>query len=66
MRMTLDFLRERCSELLPTDKEKYETIEAILKEDDCFNIIDMETAYSILEDLNIEDINEAYIELMKR
>jgi hypothetical protein len=26
----------------------------------------METAYSILEDLNIEDINEAYIELMKR
>ena len=53
-------------ELQDIDKNKYELISDILSDDNCFENMDMETAYSILNDLGIENINEVYIELMKR
>ena len=53
-------------ELQDIDKNKYELISDILSDDNCFEKMDMETTYSILNDLGIENINEVYIELMKR
>ncbi len=61
----LEQLRNRAKELINEDKEKYELILNILKEDNCFKLMDMDTAYSILEDLGIQDKNKVYLELMK-
>ena len=59
-------LREQANSLKSVDNEKYQLISEILKEDNCFQCMDMETAYSILMDLQVEDIDKVYIELMKR
>ncbi len=59
-------LRERAKALQQEDKEKYELISNILSDDNCFLKMDIETAYSILKDLGIEDIEKTYIKLMKR
>ena len=64
--MTIEDLRERCKELINNDKNKYKLILRILSNDDCFSNMDIETAYSILEDLNVKDIKKTYINLMKR
>lgn len=61
----LNKLRETAQELLDKDKEKYTLILNILNEDDCYKKIDMDTFYSILDDLGIKDKNKVYIELMK-
>ncbi len=66
MKMNLDLLRERCKELLKSDKDKYTVIYNILKEDDCFKRMSMDMAYSILRDLRVDNKEEVYIELMKR
>ena len=62
----IEQLRLKAVELQDIDKNKYELISDILSDDNCFENMDMETAYSILNDLGIENINEVYIELMKR
>ena len=48
------------------DKEKYELIIKILNDPDCFKIMKIETAYSILSDLGFksEEIKEVYNEIM--
>lgn len=61
----LNKLRETAQKLLDKDKEKYTLILNILNEDDCYKKIDMDTFYSILDDLGIKDKNKVYIELMK-
>ena len=61
----LEKLRNKAQELIQTDKDKYELIANILKEDNCFKLMDMDTAYSILEDLGIQNKNKVYLELMK-
>ena len=61
----LNKLRKLAQELLDKDKEKYTLILEILKEDDCYKKMDMDTFYSILDDLGIRDKNKVYIELMK-
>ena len=63
----LDKLRIQCKSLMELDKEKYEMIENILNNDNCFFEIDMNTAYAILRDLKVkeEDINKIYLELVK-
>jgi hypothetical protein len=62
----IEQLRLKAVELQDIDKNKYELISDILSDDNCFDNMDMETTYSILNDLGIENINEVYIELMKR
>lgn len=62
----LEQLRMKALELQENNKEKYQLISNILSDDDCFSKMNMETAYSILKDLEVEDINKVYIELMKR
>lgn len=62
----LEVLRNRAEELIETDKKKYELILNILKDDDCFMKIDMDTAMSILNDLGVEEKEKVYIELLKR
>ncbi|MCH5167659.1 MAG: hypothetical protein J1F35_07220 [Erysipelotrichales bacterium] len=63
----LDRLRKQCDDLLSTDVEKYMTISNILKNDNCFFEMDIDTAYKILEDLNVkkEDISKVYLDLIK-
>lgn len=63
----LDKLREQCESLSQTHPEKYKTIANILSNDNCFFEMDIETAYSILKDLNVldEDINKVYLDLIK-
>lgn len=61
----LNKLRELAQELLDKDKEKYTLILEILKDDECYKKIDMDTFYSILDDLGIQDKNKVYVELMK-
>lgn len=62
----LEVLRNRAEELIENDKKKYELILNILKDDDCFMKIDMDTAMSILNDLGVEEKEKVYIELLKR
>jgi hypothetical protein len=52
-------------ELIDKDKYKYTLILNILNEEDCYKKMDMDTFYSILDDLGIRDKNKVYIELMK-
>lgn len=63
----LDKLRKQCDDLLITDEEKYKMISNILKNDNCFFEMDIDTAYQILEDLNVkkEDIRKVYLDLIK-
>ena len=48
------------------DKEKFEMIEKILEDDDCFKKMKTETAYSLLEDLgfNEVDVKKIYNEII--
>lgn len=63
----LDKLRMQCDSLLLVDPQKYQTIANILKNDNCFFEMDIESAYSILKDLNVKesDINKVYLDLIK-
>lgn len=61
----LNKLREIAEELLDKDRDKYTLILNILKDDDCYKKMDMDTFYSILDDLGIQDKNKVYLELMK-
>ena len=47
-------------------KEKYELIKKILKDDKCFFKMDMETSYALLRDLEIKekDLEKIYKELI--
>ena len=60
-------LRNQCENLLLTDPEKYKTIANILNNDNCFFEMDIETAYSILRDLKVneENLNKVYLDLVK-
>ena len=62
----IEQLRLKAQELQAINKEKYKLISSILEEDDCFNKMSIETAYSILKDLEVDNIDKVYIELMKR
>ncbi len=62
----LEKLRKKCVELLPTNEEKYTVINYLLKDDNCFMKMDINTAFSILSDLEVEDIPNTYIELVKK
>ena len=62
----LDKLRDKCLELMEKDKNKYELIASILSDDDCFKKLSVDMAFSILSDLEVEDKDKVYIELMKR
>ena len=62
----LEKLREKCKSLIEEDKDKYSLILKILSDDDCFRKIPMDTAYSILDDLKVDNKNKVYIELLKR
>lgn len=64
--MTIEQLRDKCLELMELDKDKYQLIYDMLEDDDLFSKIDINMAYSILNDLEVEDIKNTYIELMKR
>ena len=52
--MNIQTLREKNNTLLNKD-EKYQKIAQLLKYDDCFFRISIETAYKILEDLGYKD-----------
>ena len=62
----IEKLRERCKSLIKEDKDKYSLILNILNDDNCFRKIPIDTAYSILEDLKINNKDKVYIELLKR
>ncbi len=64
--MTIEQLRDKCLELIELDKNKYQLIYDMLEDDELFNKIDINMAYSILNDLQVEDVKNTYIELMKR
>lgn len=63
----LNKLRDNCEKLIATDKEKYLLIKNILEDDECFFKMDIETAYSILRDLKVEEkaLKVVYAELIK-
>lgn len=68
----LDRLRERLEEVMNSIKdqdtlEKYNLIKNILSYDNCFISMDIDTAMSILKDLNFNDemSKEIYLELLK-
>ena len=52
--MNIQILREQNNKLLNTDV-KYQKIAQLLKHDDCFFKIAIETAYQILKDLGYKD-----------
>lgn len=62
----LEELRLKAVELQTKDEKKYKLISDILSNEDCFNNMNIEEAYSILNDLEVEDIQKTYIKLMKR
>ena len=64
--MTIEQLRDKCLELIELDKDKYQLIYDMLEDDELFNKIDINMAYSILNDLEVDDVKNTYIELMKR
>ena len=64
--MTIEQLRDKCLELIELDKDKYQLIYDMLEDEELFNKIDINMAYSILNDLQLEDVKNTYIELMKR
>lgn len=62
-------LNERLIELNTDDEvnlKKYQCIQKILKEDQCFFKMEIEYAYSILRDLGIQeqDLRKVYLELI--
>lgn len=63
--MNIQMVRKRNDELLYTDI-KYQKIAELLKYDDCFFKISIETAYQILSDLgyNKADIYSIYLSLI--
>ena len=63
--MNIQNLRERNNQLLNSDI-KYQKIAKLLKYDDCFFRISIETAYEILSDLgyNNEEIPSIYTSLI--
>ena len=69
----LEDLNKRCNYLLkkaktPEDKKKYTLIKTLLSNEKCFFEIPIETAYSILKDLDIkeETIPSIYMELISK
>jgi hypothetical protein len=61
----LNKLRMMAQELKEKDKDKYTLILNILNDDDCYKKMDMDTFYSILDDLGIQNKNKVYLDLMK-
>lgn len=66
-------LKKRVKHLLknaktPEEKQKYALINAIMMNRRCFFEIPMETAYSILKDLEVEEetIKDVYLELISK
>lgn len=70
----LDLLRQKTNELLQNnvdnenERKKFEIIENILTDDDCFLKIDIEYAYAILRDLGVSEdqVRELYSDLIAR
>lgn len=70
----LDLLRQKANELLQNnidnenERKKFEIIENILTDDDCFLKIDIEYAYAILRDLGVSEdqVRALYSDLIAR
>lgn len=70
----LDLLRQKANELLQNnidnenERKKFEIIENILTDDDCFLKIDIEYAYAILRDLGVSEdqVRALYSDLITR
>lgn len=70
----LDLLRQKANELLQNnidnenERKKFEIIENILTDDDCFLKIDIEYAYAILRDLGVSEdqVRALYFDLIAR
>lgn len=62
-----DKLKEQCNKLISVDKRKYTLIKNILEYDKCFFEMDINTAYSILRDLQVKekDIKTVYQALIR-
>ncbi len=64
-----DKLKELATKMIEVseDKEKYMLIKNILEDKNCFLKMEIETAFSILRDLNIEEkhLEDTYNELTK-
>lgn len=65
MKMKIEELRDRCTiKHEETKDEKYELINRILSDDECFFIIDMDVALDILISLEVDNPEECYKELI--
>lgn len=65
MKMKIEELRDRCMiKYEETKDEKYELINKILSDDECFFIIDMDVALDILISLEVDNPEECYKELI--
>lgn len=63
--MKIEELRDRCTiKYEETKDEKYELINKILSDDECFFIIDMDVALDILISLEVDNPEECYKELI--
>lgn len=61
MKMKIEELRDRSANKFDETKdEKYEFINKILSDDECFFIIDMDVALDILISLDVDDPVECY------
>ncbi len=61
MKMKIEELRDRSANKFDETKdEKYELINKILSDDECFFIIDMDVALDILISLDVDDPVECY------
>lgn len=58
-------LREICKKKYNSTKDKkYDLINNLLNDDECFFKIDYDTAICILKDLDIDNVDETYFQLI--
>lgn len=62
----IEKLKELAKLNIPNDKNKYELINNILNDKNCFKKMNIKTAYSILSDLGFKDdeLNRVYNEIV--
>lgn len=64
----LEMLKAKCLQLKDKNPEKYELINELLSDDECFFKMSSETAINILLDLefSIEEARKIYLNLIKK